>query len=116
VLKRRKLISAVVFSFSLALSLNVFSHCLLDHDLSSSKGGEGAEVVSCLDMKNVPFLRSHNPHYEKNSFTRMQRDAAHDRRVSDLKDAAATMTAGSPRSVFVSFPVPIYQLQTVYRI
>jgi hypothetical protein len=116
VLKRRKLILSLVLLFSLAMTLNVFAHCLLEHDITPSEGADVSGFVSCPDVETGPFFRSHHPRYEKDSLARMQRQVIGDSRVADLKGAAAIAFLTPPRPVLVNFSVPIYQLQTNYRI
>jgi hypothetical protein len=105
VLKCRKLISSLVFFFSLALTLNAFDHCALEHDSPSPEGAETS-----------PFLRPYIRGHEKTSFAKMQKNVVVGGNVPFLQETTATTILRPPRLVLVPSSVPIYQLQTVYRI
>lgn len=117
VLKRRKLILCLVFLFALTATLNAFAHCLVEHDLPPTHGSEGAGNISCLDTEIGPFLRPYNSGREMTSFAKMQKKSIAGGTVTLIKELPANPTSSdSPRSIFVPYSVPFYQLYTIYRI
>jgi hypothetical protein len=114
--KRCQFIAALVLSFSLALALSAFAHCVLAHDSSSPGSTEIPGFISCPEAEMSPFLRPNYSGHEKAAFAKMQKNVVGGGSVPFLQETAATMILRPPRSVFVTSSVPIYQLQAVYRI
>jgi hypothetical protein len=113
VLKRRHLILSLVFLFCLAASSNAFAHCFSAHGFASISGSEIPASIFCADGKESPFLRQSSAGREQHAFTKMQKEIAKNS-VTFLQDECASTFL--EHYSFGPSPVPIYQLQAIYRI
>lgn len=115
-IRHRRLILSLVLLLSFAITVNVFAHCPLERESLSGEYAESPDSISCPDLETGPFIRAPNPVCEKESFTRMQKQAVYDGRTADINSATAGVSLSPPHFVLAGSSVPIYQLQAIYRI